>query len=356
MSLEVSIKKRFKGFYLDTAFTTEGGCLGILGASGCGKSMTLKCLAGIETPDEGRIVVNGRVLFDSEKRINLPPQQRKVGYLFQNYALFPKMTVAENIACGMPGRKGEKQAKIKSWLEHFHLEGLGERYPDQLSGGQQQRVALARMLVCEPEVLLLDEPFSALDAYLKEQLQVQLNEMLQEYGKDAILVTHSRDEVYRFCRELLVMGHGRLLEHGETKAIFKKPRLLEIARLTGCRNISRALRIEEKKIEAVDWGIVLETATAVPSEITHVGICAHDFSPARKEGQNVIPIEIFEQTEDPFEWNILFTVPGSKVMTNKLWWKISKQALAEKPGFLSVAPEDVLLLESGGSSSDSEVI
>ena len=178
MSLQAAIKKRFSGFSLDVSLNTDGGVMGILGASGSGKSMTLKCIAGIETPDEGRIVLNGRVLFDSEKHINLPPQKRKVGYLFQNYALFPNMTVETNIAAGLSGSKEEKQEAVARMIRLFKLEGLEKRYPSQLSGGQQQRVALARILVYEPDVIMLDEPFSALDYYLKEQLQFQVREVL----------------------------------------------------------------------------------------------------------------------------------------------------------------------------------
>ncbi len=348
MSIEVSITKRFKGFCLDTAFSTEGGCLGILGASGCGKSMTLKCLAGIETPDEGRIKVNGRLLFDSQKRINLPPRQRRVGYLFQNYALFPHMTVGQNIACGMDGRKEEKSPKIRSWLEYFRLAGMEDRYPDQLSGGQQQRVALARMLVCEPEVLLLDEPFSALDAYLKEQLQLQLFELLQDYGKDAILVTHSRDEVYKLCGELLIMENGRLLDMGKTKAIFENPRGLETARLTGCKNFSRARRLGKTRVEAMEWGLILETEAPVPEGITYVGIRAHDFHPATaRDGKNTFEIHVCEQTEAPCEWSFLFTVAEGGQQKNKIWWTVGKPALMERPKYLSIEPSDILLFEDG---------
>lgn len=161
MSLEVRIRRTLRDFSLETAFTTSDGVLGILGASGCGKSMTLRCIAGVETPDEGRIVLNGRVLFDSAAGVNLPPRQRRVGYLFQSYALFPHMTVEENIACALGWEKDRKKraGTIASLVGRFRLEGLEKRYPGQLSGGQQQRVALARILAYEPEALLLDEPF-----------------------------------------------------------------------------------------------------------------------------------------------------------------------------------------------------
>ena len=149
MSLYVDIEKRLGGFHLRVRFQTENEATALLGASGCGKSMTLKCIAGIVTPDRGRIVLNDRILFDSDKKINLPPQQRKLGYLFQNYALFPNMTVEKNILCGIRSRdKREKAAVLEDALRRFRLEGLEKRYPAQLSGGQQQRVALARIPFC----------------------------------------------------------------------------------------------------------------------------------------------------------------------------------------------------------------
>src|SRR5665647_158256 len=144
MSLLVNIKKKFKGFTLDVHFETGEGYLGILGASGSGKSMTLKCIAGIETPDEGRIILNGRVLYDSENKINLKPQSRNIGYLFQNYALFPNMTVEDNIGAGIKLPRNEKKQKINELIKTIHLQGLEHKYPSMLSGGQQQRVALAR--------------------------------------------------------------------------------------------------------------------------------------------------------------------------------------------------------------------
>ena len=223
MSLQAEIKKRFSGFTLEVSLHTEEGVLGILGASGSGKSMTLKCIAGIETPDEGRIVLNRRVLFDSEKRINLPPQKRRVGYLFQNYALFPNMTVEANIAAGLTGTKQEKKEAVSRMIKRFKLDGLEKRYPSQLSGGQQQRVALARILIYEPDVIMLDEPFSALDFYLKEQMQFQVLEVMRAYRGDALLVTHSRDEVYRFCEKSIILNRGRVAMEGGTREIFRDP-------------------------------------------------------------------------------------------------------------------------------------
>ena len=172
MALYVDIEKKCGDFLLKVKFTAQKEVLGLLGASGCGKSMTLKCIAGIERPDAGRILLNGRTLFDSAAGIDLPPQQRRVGYLFQNYALFPNMTVAENILFGAVGNEAAKKAKMQDSLERFNLKGLEKAYPSELSGGQQQRVAFARVLSSAAELLLLDEPFSALDSFLKWQMEL----------------------------------------------------------------------------------------------------------------------------------------------------------------------------------------
>ena len=174
--LDVEIQKQLKRFRLDVKLQAGGGCLGILGPSGCGKSMTLKSIAGIVTPDEGLISIQKgteqRILFDKSQKVNIKPQKRRIGYLFQNYALFPNMTVQENIAAGLDG--DVKNPKVGEMIGRFGLSGLEKQYPGQLSGGQQQRTALARILAYEPDALLLDEPFSAMDAYLKERLRLEL--------------------------------------------------------------------------------------------------------------------------------------------------------------------------------------
>lgn len=304
MSLQAVIKKRFSGFSLDVEFEADGTVIGILGASGSGKSMTLKCISGIETPDEGRIVLNGRVLFDSEKHINLPPQKRKVGYLFQNYALFPNMTVETNIAAGLSGSRGEKNAVVARMIRLFKLEGLEKRYPSQLSGGQQQRVALARILAYEPDVIMLDEPFSALDYYLKEQLQFQVREVLREYTGDVLMVSHSRDEVYRFCKKSIILNHGQVAMKGETRELFGKPENVTAARLTGCKNFSRIRRIGEHEVEALDWELTLQTKEVVAADHVYIGIRAHEFYPACG-GVNEFTCEWVDTLCQPFEWDIL---------------------------------------------------
>ena len=182
MSLEVAIEKKVRGFSLAVKFTADGAPVGLLGPSGSGKTMTLRAIAGLETPDRGRIVLHGRVLYDSDQGINLPARERRIGLLFQNYALFPHLTVAENIAFGLQRLSvQDRNARVAKQLAAAHLDGLANRYPATLSGGEQQRVALARALAIEPAALLLDEPFSALDTHLRGALERQLRETLGSY-------------------------------------------------------------------------------------------------------------------------------------------------------------------------------
>ena len=197
--LEVQIYKKLAEFDLDVSFQVNDNILGLMGASGSGKSMTLKCIAGIETPDQGRIVLNDRVLFDSEKKINVPIQKRNVGYMFQSYALFPNMNVYENISVGLRARKvKDVDIVAQKVMKQFQISELVSRYPKQLSGGQRQRVALARLMAYEPDVLLLDEPFSALDEDLKEDLLQELKSELQ-ISKPVIFVSHDKEEVNYLC-------------------------------------------------------------------------------------------------------------------------------------------------------------
>jgi len=314
MRLQVDIKKRMKGFSLDVAFSVEGEYLGILGPSGSGKSMTLKCIAGVETPDEGRIVLNDKVLFDSEKKINLKPQERNIGYLFQNYALFPHMTVEENIGIGLRLPQKEKKQKVNEMIEAFRLQGLETKYPNQISGGQQQRVALARSIVYKPDLLMLDEPFSALDAHLRDQLQIEVLELLRLYEGGVLVVSHSRDEIYRICKKIVIIDQGRSVLFGDTKEIFNQPRLHTAARILGCKNISRCEIISSHSVRAFDWGLVLETGRPVPENTKYLGIQAHDFclldvapDDSVKEHNNVIKGRIKRIVEGELEYNVYFS-------------------------------------------------
>lgn len=209
--LEVQIYKKLAEFDLDISFQVNDNILGLMGASGSGKSMTLKCIAGIETPDQGRIVLNGRVLFDSEKKINVPIQKRNVGYMFQSYALFPNMNVYENISVGLRARKvKDVDIVVQKVMQQFRIFELASRYPKQLSGGQRQRVALARLIAYEPDVLLLDEPFSALDEDLKKDLLQELKSELQ-ISKPVIFVSHDKEEVNYLCDLKYKIKQGEII-------------------------------------------------------------------------------------------------------------------------------------------------
>lgn len=214
MYLEVDIYKKLNEFDLDVHFKINEICLGVMGPSGSGKSMTLKCIAGIETPDSGRIVLDGRVLYDSEKHINLAPQERNIGYMFQNYALFPNMTVYDNVAASLVARKFDKNTihdSVIQLMKDLHIEGLEKRYPRQLSGGQKQRVALARLLIYNAEVILLDEPFSAMDEDLKGELLKEMKIRLDAYHRPVVFVSHNKDEIKALSHEIYIIKKGEMI-------------------------------------------------------------------------------------------------------------------------------------------------
>ena len=349
MAVKVNIEKNFRDFSLKVDFEGSSAAIGLLGASGSGKSMTLRCIAGIETPDKGRIVINGKTVFDSEKGINLKPQKRRIGYLFQNYALFPTMTVEQNIRCGYRGEKSSAREKVADLIRRYHLEGLEKRLPSQLSGGQQQRVALARMMTGEPEMILLDEPFSALDGYLKDVLQRDMQTFLKDYPGDMLLVTHSRDEAFRFCDQLILLKDGKTLTIGNTRQIFEDPGLIEAARLTGCKNYSAAERIDSHHIFAADWGISLRTVQQVPTDISWVGIRGHWLKPREEDGENCMPVKVTEYIETTFEHQCLVQNPRLKD-GGSLWWMRPKNSFEEDPGknlpaYLYLPPEHLMLLK-----------
>ena len=290
-------------------------------------------------------MLNGQVLFDSQEHINLKPQQRHVGYLFQSYALFPNMTVGQNILCGLHAEKdkNKKEQALRDALRLFQLEGLEKHKPAQLSGGQQQRVALARIMVNKPALLLLDEPFSALDTHLRMRLQIEMLQVLRQYGQPALLVTHSRDEAYHMCDDIAVMDHGTLAQPRQTKELFADPRTIQAARLTGCKNIAPARKAGERTLYVPGWGVTLETALPVPEKTTHVGIRAHYFGP--KVAQNRFPVTFAADMEEPFEWVIEFRYGSQAEGTENLWWRLPKEKrLPDMPRELGIAPVNVLPL------------
>ena len=351
-SLVLDIQKRLDNFYLQVAFNTDNQPLGLLGSSGAGKSMILRCLAGIETPNKGRIILNGRVLFDSEKNINIPIHQRQIGFLFQNYALFPHMNVAQNITFGLPKYLNAKE-EVEKQLIAMQLQGFGDRYPHQLSGGQQQRVALARALASKPEALLLDEPFSALDTHLRSQLEQQVAEILDDYSGVTLFVTHNMEEAYRLCPNLLVLEQGKQAHHGFKYEIFQHPASVNVAQLTGCKNFSRANALSPQQIEAIDWGCSLEVREKIPSKLSHVGIRAHHLIFTKDPQQvNTFPCYLVRTSETPHRMTVFLKLnsvgnhPHDYHLQGEIykekWVNIQDQPF---PWYVHLDPLQLLLME-----------
>ena len=345
MALEADIEKTAGDFHLRVSFCSDGEFLGILGPSGSGKSMTLKCIAGIEKPDRGRIVLDGNILYDSEKGINLPPQKRHVGYLFQTYALFPNMTVKQNIMCGLHDEKDrqKKEHLVREMLRLLQLESTASLRPHQLSGGQAQRAALGRILVNRPDLLMLDEPFSALDAHLRLKLQMELKSLLNGYGRGILMVTHDRDEAFRMCSRIGVMDSGRLLSVRKTKELFADPGTVAAASLTGCKNIAAARKTGEREVFVPEWNIRLNTAIPVKDSLKAVGLRAHYFHP--ETPANSYPVMVVREMEEPFERVAEFRYAGQTPGSPAVWWRYSKESRPPRhPDRLGIAPANILLL------------
>ena len=303
MTVEVNIVKKLAAFDLEVAFTAEDETLGLLGESGCGKSMTMRCIAGIERPDAGKIVVNGVTYFDSSRGINLKPQQRKTALLFQNYMLFPHFTVEANIAAGI-GKdvsSDERRRIVHGELERFGLMGLEKRYPMQLSGGQQQRVALARMLAARPAILMLDEPFSALDSHLKGVLEQNLISLFDAFDGSIIYVSHDIDEAVRFCDRIAVVDEGHLAEVAAPNELVHHPESEAGMKLSGCKNVSLATRVDDHTVFLPRWGINVTCGVPVPEDVKSLGIRAFYIEDADGPGENNYRVRVTRASDSRFD-------------------------------------------------------
>lgn len=337
MSLSIDIKKSYPGFTLDVSLEAGEERVALLGASGCGKSCTLRCIAGVETPDEGRIVVNGVTFFDSSAGIDLTPQERKTALLFQNYQLFPHLTVEENVCAGMVagagrparlgGRAGEAQRdQARRFLEIFGMDSFARRYPSQLSGGQQQRVALARMLAARPGILMFDEPFSALDSYLKSALEQNMLDLFSVIRRTVLYVSHDIDEACRLCDRICVMHNGRVEEAGTIDELMARPKTLAGMRLTGCKNTSRARKVGDTCVEALDWGMTFDVGRIVPDTVRYLGVRAsyihmdRDRAPGER-GRNSFDLRVARVSDARFERLVLLD-PPRKDASSRLQWKV----------------------------------
>ena len=348
MALCVNIRKRLGSFFLDVNFEAEKEALGLLGASGCGKSVTLRCIAGIMKPDEGHIELDGKVFFDSEKKINLPPQERRVGYLFQQYALFPNMTVAQNIGSGVKNKSCKKE--ITAQLLHtFQLQNVASSRPAQLSGGQQQRTALARILASDPEILLLDEPFSALDSYLKWQMELELADTLVAFGGTSVFVSHSREEVYRLCDTVSVLSHGCAEPKITVKSLFEDPRTISSCLLSGCKNFSRIKAVDGTRVKALDWGVILDVNQEILSDATHMGVRSHAIAPFSGLGGNNIPCKVVRVVDDVFSTVVMLSTPNGGTGYSQLCMEMDKKKWAAFGNpfeiILHIEPADIMLLK-----------
>lgn len=353
MSLEVDIEKKFKGFHLQSQFTAGDETMGLLGASGCGKSLTMRSIAGIEKPDAGKIVVNGTVFFDrapgKKARVDLTPQQRKTALLFQNYMLFPNLTVAQNVAAGISKdvSPADRDAMVQAELKRFGLAGFDNRYPVQLSGGQQQRVALARMLAARPGILMLDEPFSALDAHLKSVLEQNLVSLFDAFEGTILYVSHDIDEALRFCDRIAVVEAGHIMEMGTGDDLVNRPQSQAGIKLSGCKNATAAKRCGQREVWLPKWGVTLHTASDVPEGVKCLGVRASYLQRVDGPGENCFRMCVDRASDARFERTLLLgfldrdgrdfptverTDDEMKYLHQHLFWRVSK---------LNARPEDL---------------
>jgi molybdate transport system permease protein len=342
--LEVDITRRYPAFDLSVRFSNRARTLGLLGASGSGKSLTLAAIAGLETPDAGIVVLDGRVLYDSKTGVNLRPAARRIGLVFQDYALFPHLSVRENIAFGLHGLPdGERARRVAEYAQLARIDALLDRYPPQLSGGQRQRVALARALAMRPDALLLDEPFSGLDPHLRRSMEEDLRAVLAGYSGAIVLVTHDRSEAYRMCDELVVLSEGAVAAAGPRHDLFARPETLAAARVTGCKNLAAIHPAGPGEIAVPAWGCTLRVP-AVPPGAAYAGIRAHHIRLLAASGAdpNTFPCSVLDVVESPFEVTVYLAIGEGRLeaeLPSELW-----PPLAEKPRLWAHIPAEKLLL------------
>jgi molybdate transport system permease protein len=352
-TLEIDVTKSLQQFKLRVKFCAGNGPIGLLGASGAGKSMTLRMIAGVVAPDRGRIVLNNRVLYDSATGKNIPAARRRIGIVFQDYALFPHMTVTDNVGFGLSALpKRDRQARANLQLERMHIADLAGRYPTEISGGQRQRVAIARCMAIEPDALLFDEPFAALDPHLRRQMEEQLRETLADYNGAVIFVTHDMEEAFRFCSNLLVLDGGRVIASGPKYQLFDRPETVAAARLTGCKNIVAAHRIDADRIAAEGWDCELQTADQAPDGLTHVGLRSHQvLFQSTENGENTFPCWLMATSEAPHEMTLYLRLhaapqggeaPHLQADVPKDVWR--KLSVAPQPWQVKLDPARLLLL------------
>ena len=353
--LELDLSRQLSSFTLRLKFSAGNGAVGLLGPSGAGKSMTLRMIAGIEKPDKGRIVLNGRTLCDLPGGIWVPPAKRRVGVVFQDYALFPHLTVEENVAFGIRSlNKEQRKARVAELLAQLHISEIAHQRPGYISGGQKQRVAIARCLATNPDALLFDEPFAALDPHLRRRMEEQLRIALRKFRGGVLFVTHDMEEAFRFCKELLILDQGRILLSGPKHHIFEQPETAIAARLTGCKNIVTAERCGPDRLFVRDWGCTLTTLHAIPEDLVQVGYRSHQFRFQQKAtGENVFDCWLVEISEAPHEFTLylhLHAAPAAGAgphvqadISREQWLELKDQP---QPWKLQFVPQRILPLQA----------
>lgn len=295
--LDVAIKKDFGKFKLDVNFKTDDEVMALFGASAAGKSLTLKMILGIVKPDEGRIVLDDRVLFDSEKKINVKTKDRRIAYLFQDYALFPNMSVRENVKTGFREKVSNMDEIVDNYLKDFSLYEVKDRLPGSLSGGQKQRVALLRILVNDAKLLLLDEPFSSLDSYLSWLVEEDVRKFIFDYNIKSILVSHDREEVYRMCDSIVVIDGGKSYPKLKKEELFTNPKSLPGALLTGIKNFTKFEKVSDDIYFAKDWGINLKINSF--KNCDYLAVKAENIEILEnKDGENCFKLEEIKRLEE----------------------------------------------------------
>ena len=345
--MKVDIVKQMENFRLEVQMEAGREPVALLGGSGSGKSDVLRCIAGTLTPDEGRILLNGKTFFDSSRHINIPPQRRQIGLLLQSHALFPHMTVRQNIAVSVR-RKDRRVPETMEKLHQFHLEEDADKYPRQISVVQRQRTALARIFASEPSMLLLDEPLAALDSYLKSQLEAELQECLSGFEGPVLWASHDRGEIYRNCRYVCVLDHGMSQEPVTVAGLIAHPGTESAARLSGCKNFIDAVARGNNNIYLPKWGVTLRCAYPLPPFLWRVGIRAHQVHLSEPEHINAFAVDVVRTVEDVSIMILLLRPSGAALDAPLLRMELEKSDWLSVPDkrhlTVSIGPQDILLL------------
>lgn len=350
MSIRLDIKKKFKNFTLSSAFETQSRRFALLGSSGSGKSTTLKCLAGLIKPDEGVIVCDGKVLYSSSDKINVQPQKRRIAYLFQHFALFDNMNAEDNIRTAFIPRikkkeigKNEAETTLKKILFAFHLENVRSLYPRYLSFGQQQRVALARLVANKPDVIIFDEPFSALDYRLKIELEVELLEFLEQFDGTAIFVSHNKSEVLSLCDEVCVMKNGIIGINQPIEKFRMFPSDIESAKILEIENITSVEKIADDLLYLSDWDLQLRASGG--ADIRYAAISSYKFDIRENMSENTLKATVMNVYEDG-EYFVYFCRNSASVVLVARQNKNAKKKFQKKDTvYLSFDRDDLIFFQ-----------